>query len=377
MRRLRHVACCGDFAFRIDDHRLLLALGFGNLGNRALEGIWEHDVFKLHGLDVNSPGIGRRIDRLLDALGNLFLVAEELVERHFAHGVAHGGLRQLRDGEEKVLYLNHRLGRIQNLVVDHGVDTYGDVVFGDRLLVGHVHRLYADVHFDHALEDRDEYLPPRLPCCGVLSHREDDASFVLVHLPDEREDEDDGRNDVNPIHGHGHACVGNGENDYSRCSLPGLGMGFKYAQMYLGPNPNPKRVVSLEDIGSVLDGRRHFQADLLPLLSGFQGLVVDLDRFHRLTEELLSLAREMDDITDLERGFELDDGNADAIVEVRNRADGFELNGGCGGHRGRGRKQLVILPSPRLTWFERHCDIFLNMVQYMQETPIWRPFYIL
>ena len=57
-----------------------------------------------------------------------------------------GGLGDLSDGVLVVLYVDDDLDRVEDAVVDDGVDADGDVVAGDAFLGGHRHR--DDLHVD-------------------------------------------------------------------------------------------------------------------------------------------------------------------------------------------------------------------------------------
>ena len=70
-----------------------------------------------------------------------------------AEDAAERGLRDLRRGAEVVEDLDDGVLGVDDAEVDDGVDLDGDVVAGDALLAGDVHRHGAQVDVDHAVDD--------------------------------------------------------------------------------------------------------------------------------------------------------------------------------------------------------------------------------
>jgi len=81
-----------------------------------------------------------RVEHLLDFAVGALALAEELVQLHLAEDGAQRGLRELADGVEAVLHLEHGIVGVDDAEVDDGVDLLADVAAGDDVLRGHVVR---------------------------------------------------------------------------------------------------------------------------------------------------------------------------------------------------------------------------------------------
>ena len=68
---------------------------------------------------------------------------EQLVQLDFAQNAAQSGLRELRGRVKIIRHLDHRLGRLDDAEIDHGIHLHGDVVARDDVLRGYFHRLHA------------------------------------------------------------------------------------------------------------------------------------------------------------------------------------------------------------------------------------------
>ena len=83
--------------------------------------------------------------------------------------------------------------RIDHPEVGDRVDPDGDVVPGDDLLGGHIHRYRAQVDLDHALDERDQQDQAGPAHTGQPPEPEDDAPLVLLHDLDRAQKHDHGK----------------------------------------------------------------------------------------------------------------------------------------------------------------------------------------
>jgi len=85
-------------------------------------------MLDLHIGNLDAPAVGLAVENLLDVLVELVALGQNLVEFVLAEHRAQGGLSQLAGGVHKVLYGDDGLFRIDDPVIDHGIDPHGDVV---------------------------------------------------------------------------------------------------------------------------------------------------------------------------------------------------------------------------------------------------------
>ena len=70
--------------------------------------------------------------------------------------------------------------RVDDVIIGHGGDVYGDVILGDDLLRRDIHGDGAQSDLGHALEDRDEDDQARPSDARAFAQEEDDAAIVLL-----------------------------------------------------------------------------------------------------------------------------------------------------------------------------------------------------
>ena len=211
MRGFGHVFGGRNLTFRTNNYSLFFALRFGDLRDGSFQTFRQDNIFQLDALDVDAPWIGGGINCLFDALANFLLVRKEFVQRHFADGVAHCGLGQLRDGVEKVLNLQDRLFGVIHAELNDRVNPDRNIVARDRFLIGNVHSLHANVDFDKSLEYRNQNFPARIPRCLVFAHQQDNTALILVDLFDKNNCDNQKGNEkaetTNEFHNQ--QCIGN------------------------------------------------------------------------------------------------------------------------------------------------------------------------
>lgn len=189
-----HLGCVGqvltglELALAIDDSGALLALSLGLLGHGADHRFGKLNVLELDSLDVDAPSITVLIDDGEDFFGDFFSFAEQLIQGGLGSDAAHGGLCQLEHGVVDIFNLVDCHGRIRDFVVDHGVDFAGDVVFGNRVLLGNVDGFGADIDFAEGLENRDDELPSWVNDITEFAHGVDDSALIFVDLFERDED---------------------------------------------------------------------------------------------------------------------------------------------------------------------------------------------
>ena len=82
------------------------------------------------------------------------------------------------------------LGGIGNLVVDDGVHFAGDVVLGDRVLLGDVDGFGSDIDSAERLEDGDDEFPAGPNDVAELTHGIHNAALIFVDLLKTHKNED-------------------------------------------------------------------------------------------------------------------------------------------------------------------------------------------
>ena len=149
------------------------AFGFGLLGDGAHHGFVDVDVLDFDVGDLDAPGVGLRVEQLLDVLVQAFALGQHVVEFVLAEHRAQRGLRQLAGGDQKFFHLQDRLGRIDDAEIQHRVDLDRDVVARDHVLARHVEHHGAQVDPHHLLDagnDEDQPRPLHLPEAAEHEH---------------------------------------------------------------------------------------------------------------------------------------------------------------------------------------------------------------
>src|SRR5579884_3653253 len=124
--------------FRADDAGTAVAFGLGLPGDGADHALVDVDVLDLDIGDLDAPGVGLRVEDLLDVVVELVALGEHLVELVLAEHGTQRGLRELAGGGEKILDLDDRLVGVDDAEIDHRIDLDRDVVARDHVLARHV-----------------------------------------------------------------------------------------------------------------------------------------------------------------------------------------------------------------------------------------------
>jgi hypothetical protein len=128
-----------------------VALGLHLLLHGRLDVLRRQDVFELHAVDLDAPGVGGLVEDGAHLGVDDVAGGQRLVELEVADDVAQRGGGQRLHGDHRVLDAVGVELRVGDLVVDDGVDLHGDVVLGDDGLRGIVEHLLLEAH---ALGDR-------------------------------------------------------------------------------------------------------------------------------------------------------------------------------------------------------------------------------
>jgi hypothetical protein len=182
----------------VDDLGAGLALCLGLLGHGAEHGLGHVDLFDLDGDDFYAEGGGVAVDDGLNALVEGLAVGEELVEIDLAEDGAEGGLGELGGLVDVVCDLDDRFDGVDDAEGDDGVDLEGDVVAGDDVLRGDLHRFLTERDADDTVDGAEDEDNAR--ACGVVtdaSEPEDDGTLVFAEDLDAVEEvkNDDGDGD--------------------------------------------------------------------------------------------------------------------------------------------------------------------------------------
>ncbi len=173
-----------EFGVGVDDPGPPVAGGLRLAGHRPLHGLRQRHVLDLHPVDLHAPAQRRTVDHHFQALVELLPVGEQVVEVALADDGAQRGLGDLGDREAVVLDLDHRVGGVHDLEVDHRVHPDRHVVVGDALLGGHRHRDDLHVDLTHPVDTRDDHGEPRLARGRHQpAQPQHDTPFVLLDHP--------------------------------------------------------------------------------------------------------------------------------------------------------------------------------------------------
>ncbi len=173
-----------------------------NLRHGALHVVGQRDVLDLHRGDLGAPRLGMAIDHVLDLLVDARGVGEKLVEAETPDHVAHGGLADLVDGVVDILDRDDGSLGIGDVIVGDRRDVDRDVVLGDDLLRGNLHRDGAQGYAHHLLDRNENQGQPRSPHALEFSKKKHHAALVLPQHPDRGERIDDDRDEENETDTH-------------------------------------------------------------------------------------------------------------------------------------------------------------------------------
>src|SRR5258708_17122896 len=184
----------------MDDFGAAFALGLGLFGHGAEHGFGHVDLLDFDRDDFHAKGRGVAVDDGLDADVQGFAMSKEAVEVDFAEHRSQGGLGKLRGLVDVIGYFDDGLGGVDNAKRDDGVDLEGDVVAGDDVLRGNLHRLLAETDANDLVEGAKD--PDDAGALGGLPHAsqsKDNASLILFQdvegVDQVEEDDDDGEED--------------------------------------------------------------------------------------------------------------------------------------------------------------------------------------
>ena len=113
-----------QFAFGVDHLGPALPLGFGLLGDGADHRFVEVDVLDLDIGHLDAPGIGLRVQYLLDVDVQALALGQQLVQLMLAQHRAQGGLGQLAGGHEEVFDLDDGFLWVEHTKVQDRVDLH-------------------------------------------------------------------------------------------------------------------------------------------------------------------------------------------------------------------------------------------------------------
>ena len=190
----------------MDDLGASFALSLGLPRYRPHHGLIEVDLLDFDRRNLDAPGVGLRVEHLLDGEIELFPLGKQLVQRVLAQHRAQRRLREVARRRIVLLDLDHRLSRIDDAKVNDRIDFYGDVVTRDHILRRHIHHDRAQVDAHPLLDywnDEDQARTFDLP--EPAEHEHDAALVLAQNLERRREDyEDDDQDDAAESHSEYH-----------------------------------------------------------------------------------------------------------------------------------------------------------------------------
>src|SRR5258708_6822406 len=127
---------------------------------------------------------------------------KKMVEAETPDHVAHGGLADLVDRVVDILDRDDGSLGIGDVIVGDRRDVDRDVVLGDDLLRGNLHRDGAQGYAHHLLDRNENQGQPRSPHALEFSKKKHHAALVLPQHPDRGESIDDDRDQDNETDTH-------------------------------------------------------------------------------------------------------------------------------------------------------------------------------
>src|ERR1035437_8570868 len=148
--------CCLKLAFCCYYLCPSLTFGFCFCGHCSLHIIRQSDIFYLYSCHLCSPWLGVSIDDIFNLDIYISCFGKELVERKTTNHVSYCCLAYLVDRIMHIFNSNNRFLGINNVVIRHSGNIYGDIVFGNNLLRWNIHRDCPQSNLSHALKNRNQ-----------------------------------------------------------------------------------------------------------------------------------------------------------------------------------------------------------------------------
>src|SRR5262249_25905927 len=137
------------------------------------------DVLNSHSGNLESPSLDVFFDMVLDRLGDLLPLGQELIERHLADDIAQRGLRVLSDHVTIVLDHDDRFGGVIDPKEEHTVDRDRYVISSDDLLLRNIYGQHAGINHLDLIDQGKDAEEPRPLHAMELSEAKDDGFFPL------------------------------------------------------------------------------------------------------------------------------------------------------------------------------------------------------
>src|SRR5439155_17960936 len=172
------------FALSVDDLRAAFALSLTLLGHRAFHGVGQRHVLYLARSDFDAPRFGLPVDDLLQLLVDRLALREQVIQGGLAEYTAQRRLRHQRSGFEKVLHFHDGGLRIDHAKINNRIDRHRHVVTRHYLLPFDADGDDAQIHSDHAIDNRDEKNQTRPFRAEQFSEAKNHAAFILAQDAD-------------------------------------------------------------------------------------------------------------------------------------------------------------------------------------------------
>src|SRR3990172_6150463 len=163
----------------MNDLGAFLALGFRLAGHDALERFRQDHIFDFDDVGFDTPRLSLTVNDLAQALVDLIAMCQQFIQVGLAQHTPQGCLRDLAGGFGIIPYFDDRIGGIHWLKKYHRVNLHGDVIAGDDLLRLDNQCFNTHVHFDHAVNERDDEVQARTALTNQFAEAKHHALLIL------------------------------------------------------------------------------------------------------------------------------------------------------------------------------------------------------
>ena len=111
----------------------------------------------------------------------MFTLRERIVQRNTTDDSTQSGGRHTLGSSLEVSNLQHGFGRVKHLVIPNEIYRDAGIIFGNSSLVWDLAHLFAQVHFDGAVHNRDQEDQTRSLLPDTTTQTKHDQTLVLGH----------------------------------------------------------------------------------------------------------------------------------------------------------------------------------------------------
>lgn len=157
-------------------------LALSSHGEGFLQFLAEDDVLDQHALNGDTPSGSDILDDLSDRLSDLLTTLDDILQDSSTNNMAQSSLGTLHKSLSDVVDAKSSLVRRDDMVVDDGRESQGDVVLGHAHLLGNLGGLDLDINLDETLAERIDIDQTGVDSLVELAELGDETNITLLDV---------------------------------------------------------------------------------------------------------------------------------------------------------------------------------------------------